>query len=83
MIELEKDAEDYFNKILTQLPADHARIVKENFDDMAETLLKGYMEESQRIGKINLSQCKGLMASLAEQMPPNIKNEILEAVEER
>lgn len=83
MIELEENAGEYLKKILTGLPSDHARIVKESFDDMAETLLRGYIEESQRIEKMNLSQCKGLMASLTEQMPPNIKNEILEAIEQR
>jgi len=83
MLALEENAENYLRKILAGLPNDHAKIVKEKFDDLAETLLKGYIEESQRIEKVNLSQCKGLMASLAAQMPPNIKNEILEAVEER
>jgi hypothetical protein len=83
MIELEENAGEYLKKILAGLPSDHARIVKERFDSMAETLLMGYIEESQRIEKMNLSQCKGLMASLTEQMPPNIKDEILETIEER
>jgi len=80
MIALDENAEDYFKKVLSTLPPDHVRVVNETFDDMAETLLKGYIEESQAIEKINLSQCKGLIASLAEQVPPNIKDEIMAAV---
>lgn len=80
MVELEKDAEDYLKNIFTRLPSDHAKIVKERFDEMAEDLAKGFIEESQRIKKINLSQCKALITSLSKQMPPNIKNEILEKV---
>ncbi len=80
MIALDENAEGYFKRILSTLPTDHVKLVNERFYDMAETLLKGYMEESQAIEKINLSQCKGLIASLAEQVPPNIKDEILEAI---
>ena len=80
MIALDENAEDYFKQILSMLPADHVKLVNERFDDMADTLLKGYIEESQAIEKINLSQCKGLIASLAEQVPPNIKDEIVAAV---
>jgi len=80
MIALDENAEDYFKKILSMLPADHVKLVNERFCDMSETLLKGYIEESQAIEKINLSQCKGLIASLAEQVPPNIKDEIIAAV---
>ena len=80
MIALDENAEDYFRKILSMLPTDHVKLVNERFGDMAETLLKGYIEESQAIEKINLSQCKGLIAHLAEQVPPNIKDEIMAAV---
>jgi hypothetical protein len=80
MIALDENAQDYFKKVLSMLPTDHVKLVNERFDDMAETLVKGYIEESQAIEKINLSQCKGLIASLAEQVPPNIKDEIMAAV---
>ena len=80
MIALDENAQDYFKKVLSMLPTKHVKLVNERFDDMAETLLKGYIEESQAVEKINLSQCKGLIASLAEQVPPNIKDEIMAAV---
>ena len=80
MIALDESARDYFEKILSMIPPDHVKVVNERFDDMAETLLKGYIEETQAVEKINLSQCKGLIASLAEQVPPNIKDEIMAAV---
>jgi hypothetical protein len=80
MIALDENAEDYLKKVLSTLPPDHVRVVNERFDDLAETLVRGYIEESQAIEKINLSQCKGLLASLAEQVPPTIKDEIMVAV---
>ena len=80
MIALDENAQDYLKKVLSTLPPDHVRVVNERFDDLAETLVKGYIEESQAIEKINLSQCKGLIASLAGQVPPDIKDEIMAAV---
>ena len=82
MIALEESAGEFLRKILAGLAGDDARIVKDRFEEMAEALLTGYMEEAQRTEEMNLSQCRGLMASVAEQMPPKIKDEILEVVKE-
>jgi hypothetical protein len=82
MIALEGNAEQYLKKVLAALPADHAGIVRERFGDITKTFRKGYIDDLQGSEKITLSQCKGLLASVVEQMPPDIQNEILEAAKE-
>jgi hypothetical protein len=83
MIALDSNAEQYLKKVLAALPADHAGIVRERFGDITKTFRKGHLDDLQGSDKITLSQCKGLLASVAEQMPPNIQNEILSAVAEK
>lgn len=83
MIALERNAEHYLKEILTGLPSDHAKMVEERFSDITETLRKGHIDELQGAEKITLSQCKGLLASVARQMPPNVKDEMLEATAKR
>jgi hypothetical protein len=80
MIALESRAEDYLEKVLAGLPTGHAIILRERFNDIAKIFRKGYIDDLQGAEKITLSQCKGLLASVAEQMPPDIRDEILEAV---
>jgi len=83
MIALEGNAEQYLKKVLAALPADHAGIVRERFGDITKTFRKGYIDDLQGSEKITLSQCKGLLTSVTEQMPPDIQHEILSAAAER
>jgi hypothetical protein len=83
MIALEGNAEQYLKKVLSALPADHAGIVRERFGDITMTFRKGHIDDLQGSEKITLSQCKGLLASVAEQMPPDIQSEILSAAAEK
>lgn len=81
MIKLERNAEEYLQRILARLPADHAAIVQQRFGDITDTFRGSHIDELQGADSITLSQCKGLLSSVAQQMPPNIKDEVMKAAE--